>query len=82
MNDRPTSADLAARVGLDPMLTIDELALLAHQSRRTIERRIADGTIEVKHYSARCVRIPRASAAAYLATADNGGSVPPPIIHP
>jgi hypothetical protein len=52
-------ADLCARLGLEPMLTMAELAMLAHQSRRTIERRVADGTIEVKHYSARCVRISR-----------------------
>jgi excisionase family DNA binding protein len=62
------------------MLTIDELATLARQSRRTIERRIADGTIEVKRYSPRCIRIPRESAATYLAV-DDGGSVPPPTIH-
>jgi excisionase family DNA binding protein len=75
-------ADLSARVGLEPMMTIDELAMLARQSRRTIERRIADGTIEVKHYGARCVRISRESAATYLASADEGGSVPPPRIQP
>jgi hypothetical protein len=75
-------SELSARVGLEPMLTIAELAGLAHQSRRTIERRIADGTIEVKRYSPRCVRIPRESAAAYLASEEDGGSVPPPTIHP
>jgi hypothetical protein len=74
--------DLSARVGLWPMLTTAELAALAHQSRRTIERRIADGTIEVKRYSPRCVRIPHKSAAAYLASAGDGGSVRPPAIHP
>jgi hypothetical protein len=76
------NSDVRARVGLEPMLTIDELASLAHQSRRTIERRIAEGVIEVKHYSARCVRISRRNAAAYLASADDGVSVPPPTIHP
>jgi hypothetical protein len=90
MSDRPTAAELletpgatelSARVGLDPMLTIDELAMLAHQSRRTIERRISDGTLEVKHLSPRCVRIPLKSAAAYLASADDGGSFTPPTIH-
>jgi hypothetical protein len=64
------------------MLTMAELAALAHQSRRTIERRIADGTIDVKRYSARCIRIPHWSAAAYLASAGNAGSVRAPTIHP
>jgi len=82
VNGRPSDlAELAARVGLEPMLTIDELAALAHQSRRTIERRIAEGVIEVKHYSARCVRISRENAAAYLASADGAGTVRAPTIH-
>jgi excisionase family DNA binding protein len=71
---------LAARVGLEPMLTIDELAALAHQSRRTIERRIAEGVIEAKRYSA-CVRISRENAAAYLASAGPSGTVRAPTIH-
>jgi excisionase family DNA binding protein len=74
-------AELAARTGLQPMLTIDELAALAHQSRRTIERRIAEGRIEVKRYSARCVRIPRDAAAAYLAAERAATVLPPPSIH-
>jgi excisionase family DNA binding protein len=58
--------ELAARVGLEQVLTIDELAALAKVSRRTIERAIADGRLRVVHLSPRAVRIPRSSAAAFL----------------
>jgi excisionase family DNA binding protein len=68
--------ELAARVGLEPLLTIEELALLARVSRRTIERAIADGRIEVRHLSPRAVRITRSSAAAYLGSdADDAATV-------
>jgi excisionase family DNA binding protein len=59
--------ELSLRVGLEPHLTIEELAALANVSRRTIERAIADGRVAVKHLSPRMVRITRSSAAAYLA---------------
>ena len=49
------------------LLTIEELAGLAKQSRRTIERRIAAGELRVVHLSARAVRIPLAEAERYLA---------------
>ena len=68
MTDRPDALEeLAARLGLEPMLTIKQLAALALESRRTIERRIAAGLVEVVHLSPRCVRIPQSSADAYLA---------------
>lgn len=68
---------LTQRVGLEPVLTIDELAALAKVSRRTIERAIADGRLRVVHLSPRAVRITQQAAAAYLAgvdeTVDSGG---------
>lgn len=73
--------DLAARFDLEPLLTIDELARLAHQSRRTIERRIREGVIPVKHFSPRCVRIRRDDAAAYLAVTEPGTVAAPTTIH-
>jgi excisionase family DNA binding protein len=67
VSGRPeTLEELAARVGLEPRLTIDELARLAKVSRRTIERVIAEGRLRVVHLSPRAVRIPRSSAADYL----------------
>jgi excisionase family DNA binding protein len=68
------------RVGLEPVLTIDELAALAKVSRRTIERAIADRRLRVVHLSPRSVRIPQQAAAAYLAGVDEavdsgGGNV-------
>jgi excisionase family DNA binding protein len=67
VSERPDSLDeLAARVGLEPLLTIDEVAALAQVSRRTVERHIAERRVRVVHLSARAVRISRSSAAAYL----------------
>jgi hypothetical protein len=76
---RPDSLDeLAARVGVEPSLTINELAALARVSRRTFERRIAAKDIRVTHLSPRCVRIPLSSAAAFLESeADDGATVTP-----
>jgi excisionase family DNA binding protein len=48
------------------LLTIDELAARARESRRTIQRRIAAGELEVIRLSPRSVRIPRTAAARYL----------------
>jgi hypothetical protein len=44
-------------VSEDPLWTIPDLARASRESRRTIERRIAAGEIEVEHLSARAVRI-------------------------
>jgi len=57
---------LAARVGLEPMLTLDELALLAKASRRSIERAVAAKRLRVVHLSPRMVRVPLSSATAFL----------------
>jgi excisionase family DNA binding protein len=67
--------ELAARVGLEPLLTLDELALLAKVHRRTIERAVAEGRVRIVHLSPRAVRVRRSSAAAYLdgLGADLGG---------
>ncbi len=51
---------------LSQLLTIAEMAALSRESRRTIERRISDGKIEVVRLSRRAVRIPRESAVRYL----------------
>ena len=65
MNDRSLD-ELARRVGLEPVYTIDEIAQLAKVSRRTIERAIADGRIRVVHLSPRTVRIEQSEAVSYL----------------
>ena len=52
------------------LLTIAELAALSKESRRTIERRIAAGELEVIHLSRRAVRITPESAARYLHSAE------------
>jgi excisionase family DNA binding protein len=63
------------RVGVEPVLTIDELAALAKVSRRTIERAIACGRLRVVHLSPRIVRIPQEAAAAYLGGVDEAAVV-------
>jgi excisionase family DNA binding protein len=63
----PTPSDVAARVGIAPSLTLDELAALAGVSRRTIERRVRQGLIPVVRDGLRCTRVTGAAAAAYLA---------------
>ncbi len=60
-------------VRVERLYTIDQVAEFAQQSRRTIERRIADGTIRVRRFSARCVRIPESAVWAYL---EQGGEAP------
>jgi excisionase family DNA binding protein len=59
--------DVAERTGLEPLLTLDELAALAGESRRTIERRIREGRIPVKRLGPRSVRVTAAAARRYLA---------------
>jgi excisionase family DNA binding protein len=49
------------------LLTVDELAALARESRRTIQRRIAAGELEVVRLGPRHVRIAADVAARYLA---------------
>ena len=67
VTERPDSLEeLAARVGLEPMMTLDELAALSKESRRTLERRVEQKRLRVVHLSARAVRVSRSSAAAYL----------------
>lgn len=50
----------------EAVYTIDDLAEMAGESRRTIERRIKEGRIPVIRRSARCVRIRESAANAYL----------------
>jgi excisionase family DNA binding protein len=50
----------------DPLYTIDQLAGLAGESRRTIERRIREGRIPVIRRTKRCVRIRKSDADNYL----------------
>jgi len=51
-------------VAIDPyedLLTIAEVAELMKVSRRTVERRILDGTLETRHIHPRSVRVTRES---------------------
>jgi excisionase family DNA binding protein len=68
-------------VGLEPVLTIAELAALAKVSRRTIERAIADGRLGAVHLSPRVVRIPQQAAAAYLAGVDEAAGAAGGTVH-
>jgi excisionase family DNA binding protein len=54
------------------VFTIAEAALVTKQSRRTIERRLADGTLEKKKVGPHDVRITGESLRSYLA----GGPAP------
>lgn len=66
------------------LLTVPELAGLARQSRRTIDRRIAAGDIKVVRLGPRTPRITREEAARYLSglTADtNGSRLEPENVH-
>lgn len=56
---------IEARTGLQPLLTVSELAVLAGQSTRTIERRIADGSIPARRFG-RSIRLTRRAALSYL----------------
>lgn len=74
--------DVAERTGLEPLLTLDELAVLSGESRRTIERRVREGRIPVKRLGSRTVRVSAAAARGYLAgepgaAAVEGGNVRP-----
>ena len=51
---------------LPQLLTLDELAFLARESKRTIERRVAAGEIEVVHLGPRTVRVTSTEAERYL----------------
>ena len=58
--------DDAQREPVKELLTIPELARLSKESRRTIQRRIAAGEIEVVRLSPRSVRITQEEAERYL----------------
>lgn len=63
--------EIANRTGLEPLMTVAELAELAGQSTRTILRRIADGTIPAARLGGRAIRVSRQVARGYL----SGGTV-------
>lgn len=75
-------ADLAARVGLEPLITVDEFATLARVSRRTAERWIADGRLKAEHLSPRAVRIRLGVAAAFLGVEPVSGTFARPDKRP
>ncbi|HKE79043.1 MAG TPA: helix-turn-helix domain-containing protein [Solirubrobacteraceae bacterium] len=66
---------------LPELLTVDELAARSRESRRTIQRRIAAGDIDVVRLSPRTIRIPRAAAARYL-HGDSGMMGDETTLHP
>ena len=51
----------------DELVTINDLAARAQVSRRTVERRITDGTLEVVKLGTRIVRVTGSSAEKWLA---------------
>lgn len=71
-----------SRGPLPELLKIRELAELSHESRRTIERRIANKEIRVVRLSARAVRIARDEAERYLAGETGNGRVEDSNVHP
>lgn len=67
MPRRPLDARVLTELtGLEPLLTLDELAALSGESRRTIERRVMAGHIRVVRLSSRTVRVSSAEAQRYL----------------
>ena len=67
------------------LLTIDELATLAHQSRSTIKRRIKEGVIPVRRLGPRSPRISRQDAERYLRgepPTDEAATVDADNVHP
>lgn len=65
------------------LLTIDEMAALAKESRSTIKRRIRAGQLRVVHLSARSVRIRAGDASAYLLRgADGDDRIGPSNVQP
>jgi hypothetical protein len=58
--------ELAAIDALPPYPTKSQTANALGLSTRTIERKIEDGELEVRHWSKRAVRVIRASVRAYV----------------
>lgn len=60
---------------LEPMLTIAELAYLAKQHPKTIEKKIRAGKIKATNLGERSPRISRAEARRYLGLSDEDGKI-------